>query len=332
MNEILNQHNDLIDLPLRKFNASEIDILMALCYKCQNEGSTSITLTFDQISKLSHFKGKSNKRLAEAIDLTNKKLSQLNFRIDDDNGDIVRMVLFPTFRISPENETLTVKVNEDFTYLLNDFTGNYTALELQESAELKSSYAKGIYKKLRKFRNTGIWNVDVESFRDYLDVPKSYSTSDVDKVVIRPSLDELSEFFKGLNYEKNYEKKGGKGRPKVTGYKFSFKAENRNNNLPVNKIAELGNWENTNLYCPVCREKVYKKAMHNENGDYFIYGHPDFKTGKCSQVFTNATDCIPASQIEAEKESAAKAKNLTEEECKKNKNIVDGLLGMLFGR
>ena len=31
-NEIANIHNDLIDLPLRKFNSSEIDILTTLCY------------------------------------------------------------------------------------------------------------------------------------------------------------------------------------------------------------------------------------------------------------------------------------------------------------
>ena len=52
MNEIANVHNDLIDLPLRKFNASEIDILTALCYKCQQKDTKEIVLGFEQIKKI----------------------------------------------------------------------------------------------------------------------------------------------------------------------------------------------------------------------------------------------------------------------------------------
>ena len=82
----------------------------------------------------------------------NEKLMSLHFTIGNERN-FTQFVLFPTFTVSSDAETLTVKVHEDFAYLLNNLS-NYTSIELQESTALKSSYSKGIYKKLRQFRNT----------------------------------------------------------------------------------------------------------------------------------------------------------------------------------
>ena len=62
INEIANQHNDLIDLPLRKFNSSEIDILLSICCKCQEQETNTVVLPFGQIRKLSHYQAKDGAR------------------------------------------------------------------------------------------------------------------------------------------------------------------------------------------------------------------------------------------------------------------------------
>lgn len=325
MNEILKQHNDLVDLPLRNFNPSEMDILLAICYKCQNEGTNKIILHFDQIRQLSHFQSKDNKRLVDLIMKMNRKLLDLNILItNEEKSKIRQMVLFRTFEIDTEEKTLTVKVNEDFSYLLNDFTGNYTAVELQESVQLKSTYAKAMYKQLRRFRFTGKWAVSMEFFRMYLDIPPSYSTSDIDRDVLAPAVKELGCLFDGLTYEKQYRKKEGKGRPRVDGYIFSFTRVNRlcdssAKTFSVDNIAKLGEWRKLRLFCPVCKKRVYEKRLQNENGEYSLYGHPDFKTGGCSWTSTSAGDCIPEERILSEQENSKREEQFTENEMKENR-------------
>ena len=90
MNEIANMHNDLIDLPLRKFNASEINILTTLCYKCQQQDTKEIVLGFEQIKKLSYYKGKDSNQFISDLKSTNEKLMALNFTLVNEEKKIGR--------------------------------------------------------------------------------------------------------------------------------------------------------------------------------------------------------------------------------------------------
>lgn len=328
MNEIVNQHNDLIDLPLRRFNASEIDILLALCSQCQEQGTTEIELNFNQISQLSDFKSKNKKELINAISETNKKLLQLNFKIGTETK-FTQFVLFPTFEVDGEKGTLTVQVHEKFAYLLNDLSGNYTALELRQSNSLRSSYAKAMYKKLRRFRDTGEWIVTLEDFKAYLDIPKSYKIGQIQTKVIIPCIDELKPYFENLKVESITEKKKqGRGRPSVTGYKFTFKVQPHADreelaSLTQGQIAEKTGWKRTGKYCPRCKREIYCSIQQNDNGSYTMYGHADWKTGDCDYFTYDISNLLEEHQLHDDKP-------ITEEQKVNKKKLKDMLAG-LFG-
>lgn len=330
MNEIANVHNDLIDLPLRKFNASEIDILTAICYKVQNKDTKEITLDFEDLKKLSFYKGKDLNQFIKDVKTTNEKLMSLNFTlVNEQKREITQFVLFPTFTINIDDEKLTVQVHEKFAYLLNNLNNCYTSLELQESSALKSSYSKGIYKKLREFRNSEkpFWKVTIEEFREYLDIPKSYRMTDINQVILNPALEELSVYFEGLNIEKySNKKKGQRGRPRVDGFIFSFKGELKQSKEPIEPtqegIAEVTGWIKTNRYCPKCHRPIYKKQMENENGTYYLYGHTDFKTGDCSYTTYDRADLLEKYQLPDDKP-------LTEDQ-KENKRKFSEMIANLF--
>ena len=335
MNEIVKIHNDLADLPLKGFNPSEIDILMAICYKCQDEGKT-VTLNISDIKSLSDYKAKDEKRFYEDLKKTVQKLNALNICVGESLREYEQFTLFPKFRVSEKKGTVDVKVAEDFQYLLNEFTGNYTRLELQQSVGLSSKYSKQIYKMLRKFKSTGMWVVNIETFREYLDIPKSFKITKIDERVINPALEELQPFFKGLSAEKKYER-AGRGRPRVSGYIFTFQADategvkKEQKELSVDAIASMsGGWKKMRLCCPVCKEIVYEKRLENANGAYSMYGHPNYKTGKCSAVFFDRSQLIPYDRVVAEKESEERDKMFTEEEKTANKARLAGMLGKLF--
>ena len=330
MNEIANQHNDLIDLPLRKFNASEIDILMALCYKCQEQGTDTVVLPFDQIRKLSHYQAKDDARFYKDIESTGNKLFSLNIKIGEER-EYTKFVLFPTFTVSEKEQSLTVQVHEKFAYLLNNLSNNYTSLELQESASLRSAYAKSIYKKLRQYRDTGLWKVTLEDFKVYLDIPNSYKIGDISLKIINTSIEELKPFFPGLKCTPYYHKKSGRGRPAVAGYEFTFKKQphaKKEKVVPVAKIATKTNWEKIGKYCPVCHQEVWKKRMSNANGEYWLIGHPDFKTGSCSWTSTSFGDALEPEQIQA----AMPSTEPPTEEQKENLNKLSSMLKGIFGK
>lgn len=328
-NEILKNHNDFIDLPLRKFNASEIDILLAICYKCQEQGTDTVVLPFDQIRKLSHYQAKDDARFYKDIESTGNKLFSLNIKIGEER-EYTKFVLFPTFTVSEKEQSLTVQVHEKFAYLLNDLSENYTSLGLQESATLRSAYAKSIYKKLRQYRDTGLWRVSIDDFREYLDIPNSYPNKEITRKVVNPSINELSPFFHSLKCTSYYHKKSGRGRPAVAGYEFTFKKQphaKKEKVVPVAKIATKTNWEKLGKYCPVCHQEVWKKRMSNANGEYWLIGHPDFKTGSCDWTSTSFGDALEPDQLQATMTPAEPT-----QEQQANLNKLSSMLKGIFGK
>lgn len=326
MNEIVTIHNDLTDLPLKRFNASEIDILHTICYEVKNKETDEVIIDFDKIRQLSHYQNKNDDQLTESITQTNKKLLQLNFKVGTER-DFIQFALFPTFRVNADAGELIVKVNEPFVYLLNDLSGNYTAFELQQSAELRSTYSKQIYKKLQEFKYTGIWVVSLAKFKEYLDIPKGFSASKIDERVIKPAIVELKDIFIGLKCEKTYKKSAsGKGRPSVTGYEWRFTAFTKEDNTcePTQEgIAEVTGWDPSYRFCPKCHRPIYKKYLENENGGYYLYGHTDFKTGKCDYTTYDLADLLQDYQLPNADEPET-------EEQRQNQNKLREMIARIF--
>ena len=161
----------------------------------------------------------------------------------------------------------------------------------------------------------------IDDFKEYLDVPKNYTQSDIDKRVLTPALNELSPYFEGLTVEKySNKKKGQRGRPKIDGFIFSYKAEPKKERIkePTQEsIAKVTDWEKTPRFCPNCHRSIYKKQLKNENGTYYLYGHTDFKTGECDFTTNDYSVLLERYQIEQESNEPS-----TKEELKNKDGIL----------
>ncbi|WP_241426526.1 replication initiation protein [Macrococcus armenti] len=73
---------------------------------------------------------------------------------------------------------------------------------------------------LKQFRNTGLYKVSLDDFKELLDIPSSYQMSDIDKRVLKPIQRDLADSFQNLEV-----KKIKKGR-KVVALEFTFDKEN----------------------------------------------------------------------------------------------------------
>ena len=231
INTNVNMGNDLVTLPLKNFTASEMDIFLAICYKCQRQGSAEIKIPVVELRKLAKYKNVSNKEFMDAIELTVKKIGSLSFTNKKSNTYFEIFFPFAVFKFDL-NTFLKIRVNDEFLYLFNDFVGDYTTMDIKESVSLSSSYSKCIYKMLRRFRNMPkpMWIVSLDDFKTFVDVPEGYSMGNINQRVLEPSIKELSEFFPNLRVEKIYSATTGRGRPFVSGLKFTFDKKSRSNN------------------------------------------------------------------------------------------------------
>jgi len=202
MNEIVKYHNDLSNqIVIKTLNANELNFFMAICAKMRNQETNEILFTFEQLKKLTSWRSNDNKDFIKSLENTNKKLIALNFTLRG-NGKIVQFVLFPTFTIDEKSKTLKVRVNQDFSYLLNDLSSNFTRFELENFTTLTSKYSKYLYKELMKFKSTGHLVMLIEDFREKLDIPKKYRMTHINEKVLKPIEKELSQVFQKFEIKK----------------------------------------------------------------------------------------------------------------------------------
>lgn len=203
--------NQLNLIPLKKFTSKEMDLFFALCARMKNKETEKISFTFEELKELSEYKKTAIKSFTKDLDSLYSKMLQLTYRDEyDDDGSFRRFVLFTDFNVSVKKQTVEIKVNESLSNVLNGLTSEFTRFELSAFTSINSSYAKTLFRLLMQFKSTGIYTVDIETFRDLLDVPKSYRMSNIDQVILHPSLKELSNYFEDLEVTKIKAKKGNK--------------------------------------------------------------------------------------------------------------------------
>ena len=206
-NEIVKYSNQFNAQALRRFTALDLDLLMAIAARVRDKEIDEVTFTFEELRQLAHVKKNlTDKELAARIVEVNDRLLACRFRFQDDSRT-VQFTLFSGFETDWKTAKLLVAVNPRFSFLLNDLTSQFTRFELAEFTALKSSYAKETYRRLKQYRQTGLWKVSLEEFRRLLDVPKSYRTCDLNERVLKPIQAELGELL-GLRIHKKYAKRG----------------------------------------------------------------------------------------------------------------------------
>lgn len=220
---VVKVNNAMNTVALGKLNAVELDLLYCICATVKEKGTDEIVLSFDKIRQITNYSSTDLKDFVRDLDRTNKKLINLDFKIETETL-LIRFVLFPTFAIDTLKKQLTVAVNQKFAFVLNDLTSDFTRFELQEFLDVKSKYSKVLYKLLKQYRHTGILVIDIAEFRRLLDVPKSYQMSHIDDKILNPAIKELKPVFRAVGYKKI---KDPKQKNKVVQLQFYFTKESR---------------------------------------------------------------------------------------------------------
>ena len=219
--EVVKYHNDLNTVIMRKWTAEEMNFFFAIIAKVRNQGTSKLSFDTNEIKELVDFSQKDDKRWQEIMRNCAKKVTQLTY-FEDDGKRFEVMTLFSRFVVDYEKKIVEVEVSKNFDYVLNRLEVQFTQYELEEFTNIRSTYAKTAYRLLKQWRTIGRKEFSVDEFKTLMDTPKSYKSSHIDRLVLKPILKELSQYFIGLKVKKI--KSNKRGNP-VLGYEFTWKPE-----------------------------------------------------------------------------------------------------------
>lgn len=259
MKEIIKYHNDFNKIKLPSFTELEQNLLFRIISKVKESEDEYIFIETKEIRKWVQKRDLSNYELYQKL----KKLRNNFFKADFTiirktpipEKNLVREEeittnLFKIFWISAirmldesdyvtkenfsELEGITLQVNTEFAYLINELTANFTAFELEEFIALSGKYTKTLYRLLKQYRNTGYLKMEWDEFVRVMDIPEKLKQCDIDKDILKPAIKELTKErnlfditripFENLTYTKLKGKGRGRG-GNVIGIEFSFKKQ-----------------------------------------------------------------------------------------------------------
>lgn len=194
-NNVVRYNNGLNGVALRTFSPVDMDLFWSICSKMKRKETNQEVFSFDEIREISNYSQRGTEIFANDIIQMADKLGGMAFYFEDEHV-WERLNLFQRFLVDKDKETLTVKVNEQFEFILNSIGTNFTRFELENMTKLKSSYSKELYRQLMAHRDLstkrGAWYVRVEDFRELLAVPKSFRMTNIDKRIFEVAKDEFT--------------------------------------------------------------------------------------------------------------------------------------------
>lgn len=267
-NEIVKFSNQFNNVALKKFDAVHLDVLMAIASRVREKGTATVEFSFEELRGLMRLrKNLTNRQLADKIVQTNARLLALNYMFED-SGKIIQFALFTKFVTDPQEATLAVGVNEEFAFLLNDLTSQFTRFELAEFADLKSKYAKEFYRRAKQYRSSGIWKISRDEFCRLLSVPKSTAEQvrDLNKRVLKPIIEECGPLL-GLKIERQYVKR------RLSGFVFTFARETGLRPVPRRQRGHESHRRNRPAH-----PQIAKVRNHNRHGSGGIANRASHRT------------------------------------------------------
>ncbi|HEE8909345.1 TPA: RepB family plasmid replication initiator protein, partial [Staphylococcus argenteus] len=207
----------------------------SLCNKLKDQDIKELTIPFEELRHLSNYYHRSQKRFVKDLEHVYDKLLSLTYT-ERSGLSFKKFVLFTGYEVDVDIQELIVSVNPKLKHVLNEITADFTKFELKEMTHLKSTYSKNMFRLLKQYKHTGYFKIQVDDFRERLDIPKSYRMTHINQKVLTPIINELSFIFNNLNINKIKAKKGRK----IEWLEFTFDAEKRIHNKRQPQMTNIG--------------------------------------------------------------------------------------------
>ena len=287
-NEVVKYNNKFNQVVFQNFTENELSLLMAICSKLKGKGTDTITLSFDQIKELTNEKQHYTALgYAEMIDAMYRKLINLAYYYNDGKDVAGAFHLFQGYERSISDKEVQIAVTPQFLHLFNSLEREFTRFELEEFVNLSGKYTKLLYRQLKQWRTQGHYSVLMKEFRELMDVPESYTTRDITKRIIVPSVNKLLKLkeFHFLQYKYSYKGK------KVVRVIFTWHPET----IPSKKPTSVSPAEINDDLDALLREKQIREGefFKEKDQEEIIPGMPGYKYAEEEDTKEIGEDDLP---------------------------------------
>ncbi len=275
-------HNNIYQINLGKLNSKENDLLFAIFSVLKNKGNISIKFTLKDLKILLDVPKINNQELEKLVISLWEKLRNANFWIIGKNFK-ENVMLFDCFRLNYADEShkefLNIEIqlnNDNFGYLINELFKNFTQFDLKQFQNLKSKYAKNLFRLFKRFENVSfsdhkgktfdkhahalmIYKYDIDGFKKFMGISEKMSLNDMESKILIPACNELCDeiyldigkirckdglkkIYSTITIQKNrfsnkeYKRSVGN---KVIGIEFEYKTKEANANKVLNRVEQI---------------------------------------------------------------------------------------------
>ena len=234
--EIVRYQNKLNEYPIFNLTEVEQNIFMALLSKTTFSDDPWISVDLSDLQDETQYFENSSKTFSARVHKLLDKICSQKVHLETEKFIHV-FVCFDEQIFDKDTGTLKVHIQNTFFDMLKNYKLGFTTFELAEFVSLKGNYTKSLYRLLKQFRIQGEWTVKKEDFRKLLNVPEKYRLIDIERNILKPAVEQLSQEhdlfntaripFKNLKVEKIKKTRGSKGGRggTVIAFKFTFDAE-----------------------------------------------------------------------------------------------------------
>jgi plasmid replication initiation protein len=108
--------------------------------------------------------------------------------------EVVKMRWISSIRYKDGEGEASISFAPEIAQFLVQLKKHFTSYQLSKAAALRSTYSWRLFENLERFRDTGVWEVDIDRFHTIMETPKSYrrNFNDTRRFVIDPALSELA--------------------------------------------------------------------------------------------------------------------------------------------
>lgn len=214
-NEILSSNKRYTPNQLKAFYTIIYQFKIKNVFSTQNSnynGETEITLSVEDFEKIYSEKKISRKQIMSLI----KDMGMYMFIYEEES--VKSIPIFSEIRHIYNSELITFKFNPQLIDIIVDSEYNFSEIILENIFKLNKKYSGNLYELYCRFKNQKIYKMPLDKLLYFFDVPKKYSSSEMERAVLNSSIKEIKQKL-NINISYSKEKKNGK----ITHYIFKFK-------------------------------------------------------------------------------------------------------------
>lgn len=210
--EMVKYNNDLNYMPMPEFTGRQIDLFFAILSQIRDENENKHFLkkfflpkkrqlvipykNFVEICRIDDWKRSFIEIYKEIEDFLKKVL---DYKIEyETKRSKYFFVCFEEAEHDKINQTINITFQSRFYDMVIDHKYGFTIFELQEFIHIKGKYAKTLYRLLKQFKATGKLVMNWKEFKSIMEIPDTFTSSDIDKRVLKPALKELQESYEKI--------------------------------------------------------------------------------------------------------------------------------------